>query len=88
MPKKKQGGGGDALARSIARMSSPREQAGYNRKITRAANIAGRGGSSVGRITASERKAIRLAGRAVAGITTPAEAAGAKAKLRKKARKS
>ena len=58
-----------------------------SRAVTRADRAAARG-SSVGRITNMERRAIRSAAKATRLITTPGEAQGVKKVLRRKARKS
>ena len=79
------------LQRSIGRMQSSREQPKYQRLIgnaQRAATRAASQGASRGTITAAEKRAISRAAKAVRLTTTPAEAAGVKKNLRKKARRS
>ena len=67
------------------------EQPGAQRKAARAVNVAKKArsqGRSKGTITATERKSIRLAGRAVKATTTAGEAKGVKAQLRRKAKRA
>ena len=58
------------------------------RKAVKSARRAAAQGSSYGRITPVERRAVRRAGKAVGIVTTPKERKGTKQKLRRKARRS
>ena len=69
-------------------MKSPIEQTRYNTMVKKAARISRSAGPSVGRVSQTERHAIRKAARATKLITTPGEARGVRKTLRRKARKS
>ena len=79
---------GSPLNRYAKSMRAPTEQAGYRKRVRRAVKGSAAAPASVGRITASERKAVRQLGRAVKLTTTAGEARGVRKIARRKARKS
>ena len=79
---------GSALNKAAKSMRAPREQAGYRKKVGRAVKMSANQKSTVGSISAAERRTIRKLVNATRAITTEGEARGVRKQLRRAAKKS